>query len=223
MVMQDADHSSVRETDGRPAGSTCLSLIDQAREGEQAAWQQLESVYRPLVLRWCRRFGVTRAQDVEDVTQEVFQTVFIRLIDFTRRETGSFRGWLKVITRFKVQEHYNRHRGQPQAEGGSDASARLHNLAAEPEEDSPAEEDSDHTLLVRSVLEVIRPAFQPKTWEAATRVLLQEQSLADVAADLGLSDTAIYTAKSRVLKRLREKLQELNESDGGPAPATTPR
>jgi RNA polymerase sigma-70 factor (ECF subfamily) len=221
--MKDADHPSDREPDPQPEGSTSVSLIDRARGGEMDAWQQLDFVYRPLVQHWCcRRFGVTRPQDIGDVTQEVFCKVLDKLAGFTRRETGSFRKWLFTYTRLTVLEYNRRNRRQPQAEGGSDACARLHNLA-DPGDDSTADEkESDRTLLFERVWELIRPEFKPKTWDAVTRVLRQGQSPVDVAADLGLSVAAVYTAKSRVLKRLREKWQELNESDGDQASPPIP-
>src|SRR5437868_592372 len=50
---------------------TSLSLLQRARQKEPDAWQRLVILYEPLVRHWCRRGGVA-AQDIADVTQEVF-------------------------------------------------------------------------------------------------------------------------------------------------------
>jgi DNA-directed RNA polymerase specialized sigma24 family protein len=42
-------------------------------------------------------------------------------------------------------------------------------------------------------------------------VWVREQPAADVAKELGIPLEAVYVAKSRVLKRLREKVLELSE------------
>jgi DNA-directed RNA polymerase specialized sigma24 family protein len=54
--------------------------------------------------------------------------------------------------------------------------------------------------------EGIQDEFEEPTWQAFWRVAVEDQSPADVAPVLGLSVNAVYLAKSRVLRRLREAL-----------------
>ena len=51
--------------------------------------------------------------------------------------------------------------------------------------------------------------FQPATWKACWETVVAGRHAADVAAELGLSENAVYLAKARVLRRLREELAEL--------------
>ena len=53
------------------------------------------------------------------------------------------------------------------------------------------------------LLELIRPQFQPTTWQAFQGIMLQGERPAGVAARLGISVNAVLLAKSRVLRRLR--------------------
>jgi RNA polymerase sigma-70 factor (ECF subfamily) len=46
--------------------------------------------------------------------------------------------------------------------------------------------------------------FEERSWQAFWRVVVEGQRLADVAAELGLTRNAVYIAKSRILRRLRE-------------------
>lgn len=191
--------------------ATSSTLLELAKEGNERAWQRLVFLYTPLVRWWCQRHGVRQPQDAEDLTQEVFRTVAGKLDGFAKGPTGSFRSWLYTITRYKAGDHYRRQHDQPGAVGGSDAHAQLANLP-DTAADSvvEAEDATERTIFVRRALELVRPEFQPQTWEAAWRVVVEGRSPADVAAELGLSDGGVRTAKSRVLARLRRILADLD-------------
>jgi RNA polymerase sigma-70 factor (ECF subfamily) len=60
-------------------------------------------------------------------------------------------------------------------------------------------------------LDLVRAEFENHTWEAFRRVAIERQSSAQVAVDLGMSIAAVYQAKSRVLRRLRQELDALME------------
>ena len=189
---------------------TSASLLDKVKQGDSAGWLQLTDLYRPLVLWWCRR-RVARREDAEDIAQEVLATVLTHVGAFDRQRPGSFRAWLKAITQFKIQEYWKGIRNQPVAAGGSDAKEALDRLPERFVDSSDAtEEVSERRILLHSALELLRPEFEAKTWEAAMRTVDGEPPAA-VAADLGMSRDAVYIAKSRVLARLRKEMAELLE------------
>ena len=201
------DHS---DSERLPSNATRTTLLDQAKMGDAIAWQRLGFLYTPLVRWWCRRHGVWQPQDVEDVIQEVFLAVAGKLAGFTKGPAGSFRSWLYAITRHKAQDYYRRRRARPAATGGSAAQDRLEELPEASSENSVAEHRvSERAILVRRALEMVRPEFQPRTWQATWQVVVAGQRPAEVAAALGMSAGAVYTAKSRVLGRLRELLSDL--------------
>jgi RNA polymerase sigma-70 factor (ECF subfamily) len=205
--MRGPDHLS--DGGSSPSGSTSATLLGQVKQGDAAGWQRLMALYRPLVLWWCRS-RVTRREDAEDVAQEVFTTVWAKVGTFDRQGQGSFRAWLKRITQLKILEYWRGARGRPVAAGGSDAREALDQFPEGPPEGATAEEDaSDRRLLLRSALELVRPEFKANTWEAAMRTALEGRPAADVAADLGMTLVAVYTAKSRVLGRLRDEMASL--------------
>jgi RNA polymerase sigma-70 factor (ECF subfamily) len=188
---------------------TARSLLDRARAREPAAWDRMVVLYAPLVMRWCRGWGL-RDDDAADVFQEVFQAVAANLGTFRRSRAGdSFRGWLRTITRNKVHDLYRRREREPPGVGGSEA---RHFLAQLPQEPAPEEVSSagafDGALLHRA-LELIRDEFEPRTWAAFWQTAVEGRATVDVAADLGMSPGAVRVAKSRVLHRLRADLGEL--------------
>jgi RNA polymerase sigma-70 factor (ECF subfamily) len=79
----------------------------------------------------------------------------------------------------------------------------------EPSEESIRPDAESEAWLSRRVLEMIRVEFEPRTWDAFWQTAVDGQLAADVAADLEMSVPAVYMAKSRVLRRLRQALGEL--------------
>ena len=76
--------------------------------------------------------------------------------------------------------------------------------------DSGWNEDFNAEVL-RVALNRIRHHFEPATWRAFERVWLENQRAAVVAAELRIPIEVVYTAKSRVLKRLEEEVRILAE------------
>lgn len=191
--------------------ATSPSLLVRVRQREVRAWERLVELYSPLVQRWGLRGGL-RDADLADLGQEVFLVVHQRIESFRREgERDSFRGWLYGITRHKVADQMRRRAWRPIAEGGTDAQMRLEQQAAPslPDELTDADHADAEALIVRRALELVRSEFHEPTWRACFEIAVHGRAAGDVAADLGMSVGAVYVAKSRVLKRLREELGEL--------------
>ena len=126
------------------------------------------------------------------------------------RAEDTFRGWLRTITRNKVNDHFRRNGGQPAGAGGTEASLRL---AATPDVDDELSGDecelrAERELYARA-FEMIRKDFKEQTWHAFYGVVVDGKGAAEVATELGMRPGTVRVAKSRVLKRLREQLGDL--------------
>ncbi len=188
------------------SGATSPSLLELARAADPGGWDQLVRLYSPLVFSWCRRFGLA-FEDAADVTQDVWHAVAGALGRF-ERERGGFRAWLYTVTRNKTNDHFRKAGKRPaSAEGGSAAQERLAELpAAEPDDDASA---GDTVGLLQRALEVVRRDFEPHTWEAFWALAIDGRTAAEAAATLRTTPDAVYQAKARVMRRLRETLGEL--------------
>jgi len=193
------------------SSSVSSTLLDQLRAGRPDAWERFVRLYSPMVYRWCRRSALA-AEDAADVLQEVLSAVARHLSDF-RRETvqDSFSGWLAAITRNKVRDCYRRRQRQAQAQGGSTAQRQMAEIPqpSEPSEETIRPDAESAAGLARRVLETIRGQFEVRTWEAFWRTAVDGQAPANAAQDLQTTVAAVYMAKSRVLRRLRQALGEL--------------
>lgn len=58
-------------------------------------------------------------------------------------------------------------------------------------------------------MEVMQQEFQPTTWKACWEHVVGGRPAIDVARELNITPNAVYLAKSRVLRRLRQELEGL--------------
>ena len=91
--------------------------------------------------------------------------------------------------------------------------------AASPERPAPAGPDSELLRLeyrrevFRLAARRIRPEFQPATWKAFWLTAVEDRPPEDVARSLGKTVGAVYAARSRVMRRLQEKVAEIAAED----------
>jgi RNA polymerase sigma-70 factor, ECF subfamily len=195
--------------ESQPGQLTSLSLLARARANDRDAWERLTSLYRPLVAFWCRRARCP-AEEVEDVTQEVFAAAAAGLAAFRRDRPGdSFRGWLRTITRNQVLLYFRRNQGRPQPVGGSVALGQIQNLPDLIAE--PADEGAEVGLVYRRAVEQVRREFEQRTWQIFWRTVIEGISPAAVAEEMHTTPAAVRQAKSRVLRRLKQEMGEVLE------------
>lgn len=189
------------------------SLLIGVRTFRADAWRRLLHIYGPLVFHWCTKSGVG-VQDAEDLGQEVFRAVASRIDGFERKSNhDTFGGWLRTITRHKVADHWRKKSRQPDVVeagemielfGGSDPQTA----------DVTSEENQVRGFVYQRALSLIRSEFRENSWKAFWASAVEGRATADVAADLGMSQMAVRKAKSRVLRRLREEFDGLEDPDG---------
>lgn len=186
--------------------SISSTLLDRARQMQPEAWGRLVQVFGPVVYRWCRQSGLP-AHDAADVVQEVFVSVSRGIAGFQRSEPqDSFRSWLATITRNRVRDYFRRQTRQPPAQGGSEGMARLQDV---PDVEQSVSTDGLEGEVTRQVVGLVRAEFEDRTWRAFWLTTVDQRQAAVVASELGMSVAAVYQAKSRVLRRLRQQLKEL--------------
>ena len=186
---------------------TSSDLLSRVRAHEPAAWERLAELYGPLVYYWCWRSGLQDA-DAADVVQNVFVAVASAIENYRREPGATFRGWLWTVTRSKVQDHFRRTRKESPGVGGSEAQRRLAEVSYQPNEPADEQDEAETTALIHRALGSIGGDFEPATWSAFWRTVVDGERPVDVANQLGLSANAVRQCKRRVLRRLREELCE---------------
>ena len=188
------------------ADATRPSLLLRLRDSSDAeAWSMFVSAYAPLVYGYCRKCGLQDA-DAADVAQEVLAQVARTMSGFVyERERGRFRDWLRTVTRNRVLKTL----GRKTPGLSQEAASRLAELEASKADAEWSDEFHARTLTV--ALDRIRPLYEPATWRAFERVWIDDRPALETANELGVSIDLVYSAKSRILKRLREEILMLAE------------
>jgi len=199
---------------GSDPGSTATSLLAGVQALDPTAWRHFVTLYGPLVYGWARRVGL-RDEDAADVTQDVFRAVARGAPHIRHSRPGdTFRGWLRTVTLNKVRDFWRGQANRPQAAGGTDAQHLLLHIAnADAESGSVVAAETGG--LLRRTLELVRTEFEARSWDAFWRVTVEGRSPGDVARELGLTTNAVYVARSRILRRLRDLLSGTECDAGG--------
>jgi RNA polymerase sigma factor (sigma-70 family) len=172
-------------------------LLDQ-RDG--AAWTRWAQLYAPLLRTWLGR-QLPQSADVDDVAQQVFTVVVEKLPEFRHSgRQGAFRAWLRGICVNRVRMFW---RARPPTVPDPEAALRQ---LEDPDSTLSRQWDREHDAFVfRRALELIEGEFKPATWQAFRRLAMDNAAAEEVAGELGLSVNAVFIAKSRVLRRLRQE------------------
>jgi RNA polymerase sigma-70 factor, ECF subfamily len=114
-----ADHAIVEGILGTPPSARAkaamlvdFSLIEKAREGDDAAFNQIVQAYRRRILGTISRL-ISRREDVEDVGQEVFLRLYYSLDQL--REPEMFEPWLYRLTVNAAYDYLRRQKRRPEA------------------------------------------------------------------------------------------------------------
>ena len=184
--------------------STPPSLLDRLRnQDDQYAWQEFVELYTPLLYGWSCRAGL-QDSDAADLLQDVFATLFQKLPEFRYDPSRSFRAWLRTV----AMNHWRDACRKRQRQGLENNEADLADAEAS-DELGAAQEAEYRQYLVGRALRLMQAEFEATTWKACWEFVVCGRSAADVAAELSISENAVYISKSRVLRRLRQELEGL--------------
>src|SRR5262249_19597039 len=146
------------------------TLVTRLRFRDPEAWRRLVYLYAPLVYSWCRLAGLPET-DATAVGQTIFASVFQALgTPFPDPSGGSFRVWLKALTRNVVSDFLC-----PSEGGQPGAPSKVPTVRPDLVPGSPAEEDpvtsSDELVLLRRAVELVLGDFEEDDRQAFRRVV----------------------------------------------------
>jgi RNA polymerase sigma-70 factor (ECF subfamily) len=161
-----------------------------------------------MIRLWCRKWRLQPA-DAEDVTQDVLARLAHRLRTFEYDPARSFRAYVKTVAHYAWCDLIES-RQRPGA-GGSGDSVVLQQLnAIEARDDLQARLVAafDHEVLEEATARV-RLRIEPRTWDAFRLTAVDGLSGAEAAGQTGMTVAAVFKAKSKVQKMLRDEIQRI--------------
>lgn len=194
--------------------STHVSLLLRLRDPQDhEAWLEFVSLYDQAIYRLLRRHGLQDA-DAREVMQELLLAVS-RSVDRwdPSKERGSFRGWLRRVTRNLVINWVKQRQRRATAAGDSSLQAMLEMLPA-PSDPETIEFDNElRRALFQRAAERVREEVRPVTWQAFWETAVVGLSPAEAAKKLGMNAGAVRVAKCRVLARLQAAVAEMENTE----------
>lgn len=189
---------------------TRASLLVRLRDArDEAAWTEFVDLYVPVIYGYARRQGLQDA-DARDLSQEVLRAVAssIGRLDYDPAR-GAFRSWLFTVVRRRLA-NWRRAERNPARGSSVPGTERLEQCLAPPLVEAEWESEWQRRVFDWAC-DQVRRGVTEATWQAFWLTAVEEQSSAQVAANLGLSTTAVYIARSRVLARLKQLVRSVQE------------
>lgn len=190
------------------ADSTRVSLLLRLRDrADTLSWSEFHERYGELLYRYARGRGASHA-DAEDAVQEVELYLFKAMGNFEYdARKGRFRSYLRSAVIHALGRRASRQAREP---AGYDP-ATLGELIEGQQAPDDAQWDREWQLhRLRWALRSVAGEFEDKTLQAFELHVLGGLSVDETADQLALSKASVYQAKSRLLKRVRERLDALD-------------
>jgi RNA polymerase sigma-70 factor (ECF subfamily) len=187
-----------------------LTRVKDPRDSD--AWSRFVAVYRPVIYRLARGRGLQDA-DAQDVTQQVLASVAQAIARWEPDPAkGRFRSWLSRIVRNAALNALTR-KPPDISLGSADVVQRIDSQSKSTDVLRREFEHEYQRAVFRWAQDRVRPEFQDSTWAAFWQTTVEGQSVDRVVRQLGKSRGAVYAARSRVMRRLKEAVREFEDQD----------
>lgn len=196
-----------------PFPETRESLIRRLPNlADAEAWDAFVEIYEPLLFRLARGRGMQQA-DAEDFVQEVLAAV-ARAVErwLAEKNRGPFRAWLFRIASNLAVNFLTRPKHQRLGTGDERTAQRLAEQPASAQDSSELFLAEYRRELFRWAAERIRGTVSERQWTAFWLSTIGGRPIASVARQLGVSVGSVYISRSRVAKRIRETIQNHEQS-----------
>lgn len=191
---------------------TSLGLINRLRGGvvDEKAWRIFLDRYEDVIKVWCKNLRLSPA-DCDDVTQEVLVRLARAMQHFEYDNKGSFRAYLRTVVVNAVRNFHRDLTSRPGARGrGGSWGAELLSEVVDPDSlESLAELISSSLDLdverLSKVAEIVQTRVSPSTWLAFWKTAVEGLSATEASAELNMTPSGVFKAKSRVRQVFREE------------------
>jgi RNA polymerase sigma factor (sigma-70 family) len=188
---------------------TRITLLGRlrAKPDDPAVWSEFVDWYGRNIHAWCRAWGLQES-DAQDVTQDVFLNLSVKMHSFCYDNKGSFRAWLKTLTRRAWRVYATKQRKAGRGSGDEAEVEILNNLKAREDLTKRLEEAFDKELL-KEASNLVQLRVEPRTWKAFNLLAVEGLTGAEVATRLQMKVATVFVARSKVQRMLRDELTRL--------------
>ncbi len=195
--------------------NTRWSLISRIKDLEDHdSWQDFFDTYWRLIYGVAVRAGL-RDTEAQEVVQNTVIYVSSHIGDFkTDSESGSFKAWLLMVTRWKIgDQHKKRKANREAANVLPDGESKTNLMAGLPDLSRSALDELWDVEWAKNLtelaLERLKSKVKARHYQVFTLLTLEEMSPREVAKTLEISIGQIYLIRHRLTRLLKEELVSL--------------
>lgn len=180
-----------------------FELIEKARQGDGAAFNQVVTAYRRRILGTISRL-IGRPEDVEDVAQEVFLRLYFSLDRL--RVPEAFEPWLYRLSVNACYDYLRRSRHRPETRMSDLSEQQV--VMADAAAGSRVQREEDEQERVRDLVTDMFSAVSEDDRILLTLKEVEGLSLRELEAVYGVNENALkvrlFRARQRVLKNMNK-------------------
>jgi RNA polymerase sigma-70 factor (ECF subfamily) len=167
------------------------ALMVAALDGDAASYRALLAVLSEQLRRYfLRRLGESGAE-AEDLVQETLMAIHAKRATYDRGQP--FTPWLHAVARYKLIDYFRQKRIRP--------------TTALDEVDEPFAEDTEGATTARIDMERLLQTIPAGSGKLVRQVKIEGQTVAEAAAEAGISEVAAKLRIHRGLKALSSKIR----------------
>lgn len=186
---------------------------------DQTSWQTFFDRYWKLIYSVARKSGLSDAE-AQDVVQETIISVSKKIQGFTYDPAyGSFKGWLKRLTQWRISDHLRKKQYQRQGKRmakeepmGTSLVDQLEDPAALSLEKTWDEEWE--SSLLEAALAQVKQQVSPIQYQIFYFHTCKQLPAKQVAERLGVKLSEVYLAKYKVSALVKRKIKALESQTG---------
>ena len=194
---------------------TRYSLLSRLQNWEdQDSWKDFFDIYWRLIYSVALKSGLTESE-AEEVVQETIISVAKNIHKFKRdRKLGSFKGWLRNLTRWRIADQLRKRTRMPGEEGTTTEAMPSQwgeisgGLGTNTESIWEQEWQSN---LLKTAMERVRPRVKEEQYQMFDFYVVRQWPVGKVAETLGVSAARVYLAKHRVSRLIKKEVRALEK------------
>ena len=188
--------------------STRVSLILRLKDADDViAWEEFTAIYSPVIYRVAIKRGL-QAADAENIVQEVFAAVIRSVSQWLERENrGKFRAWLLRITHNESINLMTRKATRPLGKGGDAAYQLMEQIPASTKLEEMFETEYQNSVF-QWASDQVKNSVTKLNWQAFWMTSIEGMPVDKVTQSLGMSRGQVYTAKSRVMAKIKKRVKQ---------------
>jgi RNA polymerase sigma factor (sigma-70 family) len=189
---------------------TRMSLLSRLKDwDDQESWREFFDTYWRLIHAVARRSGLSE-EEAQDVVQDTVVSVAKNIHEFRQQPNGSFKKWLRNLTRWRIIDQVRKRSPAARSEGDP---AMLEDII------DPASDRLDElwdreweSNLLGAAVERVKRVVSAEQFQMFDLHACRGWPARKVADALGVSLTHVYVAKHRVAALVRKEVKRLEKT-----------